>query len=156
MHLNPMPMRTRVLTPFALSCLLLFAACSASHPTAHVIINNDSDRDIPLNLSISNNDKNSTQKIFSNNIKPGLQELAPEKLSKGMYAICAQTSNGQISSTKQVSFDSDRWIIINFMHADSLNIQRKYGYVDTFLLKKINGKYTGLDMYAESRRPPTL
>jgi hypothetical protein len=149
-------MRTRVLTPLALLCLFLFAACSASRSTAHVIINNDSDRDIPLNLSISNGDKSSTPKIFSNNIKPGLQELAPEKLPRGMYAICAETSNGQVTSTKRVSFDSDRWIIINFMHADSLNIQRKYGYVDTSLLKKINGKYTGLDMYAENRRPPTL
>ncbi len=73
-----------------------------------------------------------------------------------MYAISAETSNGVVSSTKKVSFDSDRWIIINFMHDDSLNIQRKYGYVDTSVLKKINGKYTGLDMYAESRRPPTL
>jgi hypothetical protein len=149
-------MRTRVLTSFALLCILLFAACSASHPTAHVIINNDSDRDLPLNLSISNNEKNGTQKTFTSNIKPGLQELSPEKFPKGMYAVCAQTSNGTVSSTKTVSFDSDRWIIINFMQADSLNIQRKYGYVDTSLLKKVNGKYTGLDMYAENRRPPTL
>jgi hypothetical protein len=90
-------MRTRVLTPFALSCLLLFAACSASHPTAHVIINNDSDRDIPLNLSISNKDKDTApRKPYSNNIKPGLQELAPEKLPKGMYAICAETNNGLV------------------------------------------------------------
>ena len=149
-------MRTRVLTPLSLSCLLLLAACSASRPTAHVIINNDSDRDIPLNLSISNDDKSGSQKSFSSNIKPGLQELSPGKLSRGMYAISAETSDGVVTSTKKVSFDSDRWIIINFMHADSLCIQRKYGYVDTSLLKKINGKYTGLDMYAESRRPPTL
>lgn len=149
-------MRTRVLTPFVLFCLLLFAACSASRPTAHVIINNDSDRDIPLNLSISNHDKSGTRKTYRNNIKPGLQELSPEKLPKGMYAISAETNDGLVSSTKNISFDSDRWIIINFMHADSMCIQRKYGYVDTVLLKKINGKYTGLDMYAESRRPPTL
>lgn len=149
-------MLMRVLTPCALLGLLLFAACSASRPTAHVIINNDSDRDIPLNLSISNRDKSGTQKTFSSNIKPGLQELSPEKLSRGLYNISAETNSGLVSSTKKISFDSDRWIIINFMHADSLCIQRKYGYVDTFLLKKINGKYTGLDMYAESRRPPTL
>ncbi|MES2374612.1 MAG: hypothetical protein V4557_18695 [Bacteroidota bacterium] len=149
-------MPTRVLTPFALLCLFLFAACSASRPTAHVIINNDSDGDIPLNLSISSNDKSGTQKTFRSNIKPGLQELSSEKLTKGMYAISAETNNGLVTSTKKVSFDSDRWIIINFMHNDSLNIQRKYGYVDTTMLKKINGKYTGLDMYAESRRPPTL
>jgi hypothetical protein len=149
-------MRTRVLNPFVLSCLLLFAACSASRPTAHVIINNDSDRDIPLNLSIYKQDKSSAHKTFSNNIKPGLQELAPEKLSRGSYSISAETNNGLVTSTKKISFDSDRWIIINFMHADSVCIQRKYGYVDTSMLKKINGKYTGLDMYAESRRPPTL
>lgn len=143
-------------TPYALFCMLLLAACSTSRPTAHVIVNNDSDRDIPLNLSISNKDKNGTHKTFRNTIKPGLQELAPEKLSKGMYAISAETGFGMLSSTKKVSFDSDRWIIINFMHADSMCIQRRYGYVDTALLKKVNGKYTGLDMYAESRRPPTL
>src|SRR5437868_4884218 len=127
-------MLMRVLNPLGLSCLLLFAACSASRPTAHVIINNDSDRDIPLNLSILNNDKSGSQKTFSSNIKPGLQELSPGKLSRGVYAISAETSNGVVSSTKKVSFDSDRWILINFMHADSLCIQRKYGYVDTFLL----------------------
>ncbi|MEO8172829.1 MAG: hypothetical protein ABI581_07090 [Sediminibacterium sp.] len=147
-------MLKRVLSPFALLCLVLFAACSASRPTAHVIVNNDSDRDIPLSLSIS--DEDGTQRILSNNIKPGLQELAPERLPKGMYSVCANTNNGLVTTRKRVSLDADRWIIINFMHADSMNIQRKYGYVDTSLLKKINGKYTGIDMYAENRRPPTL
>ncbi|MES2331532.1 MAG: hypothetical protein V4539_18145 [Bacteroidota bacterium] len=147
-------MRTRILIPIALS---LLAACSVSRPTAHVIINNDSDKDIPLNLSISNKrDKNQSPKVFSSNIKPGLQELAPEKLPKGFYAVSAETGNGLVTTTRDITFDSDRWIIINFMHNDSLNIQRKYGYVDTTMLKKINGKYTGMDMYTESRRPPTL
>lgn len=27
------------------------------------------------------------------------------------------------------------------------SIQRKYGYVDTYLMKKVNGKYTGLNIY---------
>ncbi len=34
------------------------------------------------------------------------------------------------------------------------SIQRKYGYVDTSLMKKVNGKYTGPDMYNENRKPP--
>ncbi|MDB5210249.1 MAG: hypothetical protein JWQ30_1076 [Sediminibacterium sp.] len=146
-------MRTRILIPIALS---LLAACSASRPTAHVIINNDSDKDIPLNLSISNKkDMGQSPMVFNINIKPGLQEMAPEKLSRGFYSVSAETSNGLVSTSRNVNFDSDRWIIINFMHNDSLNIQRKYGFVDTTMLKKVNGKYTGMDMYSENRRPFT-
>ncbi len=149
-------MRKRILIPAALSCVsLLFAACSASRPTAYLIVNNDSDKEVPLTVSISGNDRNS-MKTITHTIKPGLQELTPEKFSKGSYSISAEADHGAVTIKKQLSLDSDRWIMISFLHDDSLNIQKRYGIVDTSVLRKINGKYTGLDLYSENRRPPSL
>jgi hypothetical protein len=46
--------------------------------------------------------------------------------------------------------------MVTYIHEDSLTIQKKFGIVDTGMLKKVEGKYTGIDMYIENRRPPNL
>ena len=80
-------MRNRVLIPFALIVVFLASACTASRPAAHVVVYNDSDKEIPLTLSISQKQSSKTARTITSNIKPGLKELAPEKFPKGMYAI---------------------------------------------------------------------
>jgi hypothetical protein len=149
-------MRLRVLIPVALSASLLFVACASSRPTAHLIINNDSNTDIPMNFVISEKGKKPNSKTISQTIKPGLQELDAEKFVKGAYTISAETNNGQVCIKQNLSLDADRWIIINYVHNDSLNIHKKYGYVDVAALKKIDSKYAGIDMYSSSRRPASL
>ena len=149
-------MRLRVLSFITLSVSVLSVACTVSRPTAHLIINNDSNTEIPMNLVIAPKNDKKAAKTISQTIKPGLQQLNPEKFAKGSYIISAQTNNGQICNKQNLSLDSDRWIIINYIHNDSLGIYKKYGYVDTSVLKKIDGKYAGLDMYSGSRKPASL
>jgi len=145
-------MRTRVLFPATLFCVCIIA-CTSSRTTAHLIVFNESGRDIPLNVSITNTNNRAPVRTINNIIKPGIQELDAISFSKGAYSLRAEANNGFVSVNKNLSFDTERWIIINYIHDDSLNIQKKYGYVDTAMLKKINGKYTGLDMYSETRKP---
>jgi hypothetical protein len=145
-------MNTRVLCIALFVCLSL-ASCFSSRVTTHWIVNNYSDKDVSLNLNVSKS--SSTRfKTKVHTIKPGLQELAPEMFSKGTYSIIAATTD--VSKSSSLRLDSDTWVIINFTNADSARIERTYGYVDTNTLKKTNGKYTGLDIYTETRKPPVL
>src|SRR6476659_9228679 len=117
-------MRLRVLIPIILSASSLFIACASSRPAAHLIINNDSNTEIPMNLVISETGKKPNSKTISQTIKPGLQQLNAEKFMKGAYTISAETNNGQVCIKQNLSLDTDRWIIINYMHNDSLNIYK--------------------------------
>lgn len=149
-------MRIRVLILIALSASLLFVACAGPRTTAHVIVNNDSNTEIPMNLVISETGKKPSSKTISQTIKPGLQQLNAEKFAKGFYTISAETNNGQVCIKQNLSLDTDRWIIINYVQNDSMNIYKKYGYVDVAALKKIDSKYAGIDMYSSSRKPASL
>lgn len=149
-------MLTHAFIVAALFCAAVSLSCSPSRPMAHLIINNESGTAIPISLSIARVNETAGAITISNIIKPGLQELPAGRFAKGAYLVTASANNGLISINKTLSFDADRWIIINYTHDDSLSIQKKYSYVDTSLLKKVNGKYTGLDMYIENRRPPSL
>ena len=148
-------MRMRLLIPFALF-LFVFAACSSYRPMAHVIVYNNSDTGIPINVSISHRNGESRAQTVNTVLRPGFQELDARKFSKGSYHITAAANNGTVAIQKNLALDTDRWIIITYNYSDSLNLQRTYGYVDTAMLKKINGKYAGLDMYIENRKPPTI
>jgi hypothetical protein len=149
-------MRFHAIIPVVLSASVLFVACASSRPTAHLIVNNDSNTDIPMNLVISEKGKKPNSKTITQTIKPGLQELNAEKFVKGAYTISCETNNGQVCVKQNLSLDTDRWIIINYVHNDSLNIHKKYGYVDITALKKIDSKYAGIDMYSSSRKPASL
>ena len=88
--------------------------------------------------------------------KRGLQEIPVREFRKGIYALQINTHNGQQSKSLPLRLDSDRWVMVTYIHEDSLTIQKKFGIVDTGMLKKVAGKYSGIDMYIENRRPPNL
>jgi hypothetical protein len=136
-------------------CALL-GACSASRPAAHVIINNESNQELPIELSIIKKHDGSTRHTVTKTLKPGLQEIAFRKFPKGAYAVTVKAHDGLIHTQQPLALDTDRWVMITYMHNDSLTIQKRFGYVDTQNLKKINGKYTGLELYIENRCPPNL
>lgn len=134
----------------------LVQACGSSRSAAHAIIFNESDQETPIRLSITHPNKTIPHTIIQHTLKPGLQEVEVGRFAKGQYLVTAETVGGKVSLTKSVSLDTERWIIINYISTDSLSIQKKYGYVDTTVLKKIEGRYTGVDMYSENRRPLSL
>lgn len=147
--------RIRVLVFIGMPILMGLIACSSTRPAAHLLLYNNSETPTPVSVNISKPD-HTTVKSLTSNLAPGLQELNLGRFSKGNYLITATTNNGQVSVKKNLSLDDDRWVIINYSQQDSLKIQKVYGYVDTAVLKKINGKYAGIDLYTESRRPPGL
>lgn len=134
----------------------LLQSCINSRTVAHMIFYNNSDKEAPIRLSITKNNKNNPHKVLLHTIQPGLQELEVGSFAKGAYSVTAETANGNLVVTKPVSLDTERWIILNYTSADSLSIQKKYGYVDTTVLKKVDGRFTGIDIYSENRRPPSL
>lgn len=136
--------------------LWLLQSCVSSRAVAHMIFYNNSDKEAPIRLSITKNNKNNPNKVILHTIQPGLQELKVGSFAKGAYSVTAEAANGNLVVTKPVSLDTERWIILNYTSADSLSIQKKYGYVDTSVLKKVDGRFTGIDIYSENRRPPSL
>lgn len=135
------------------ACLL---SCTASRPAAYVIINNESSETIPIDLLIYNQHEGKQKERISHSVRPGLQHIPVKKFPKGSYSVEVKANAGVISKKYPLALDTDRWIMITYMNDDSTGIQKKYGYVDTTDLKKINGKYTGINLYVENRRPPNL
>lgn len=150
-------MHTRITVFFVLTSAVLLQAFITSGPTvAHFILYNDSNKEIPLYISISNPGKANSVKTYHQIIKPGMQEFEAGKFEKNTYLVSIESDNGKVSLSKTVTLDADRWIIINYTSRDSVSIVKKYGFLDTNSLKKIDGMYTGLDMFSETRRPPNL
>lgn len=145
-------MSTKALFVIFCGCLL-FGSCMTSRYTTHWIVNNYSDTDISFNLSVvqSGSGHNRTR---THTVKPGLREIGSDAFSKGTYSVVAATN--EVSKTSKLHIGSDTWVIINFTKEDSINIYRRFGYVDTSSLKKVNGKFTGVDIYNETRKPPML
>lgn len=150
-------MRTIVLF-FALlitsSCIL--SACGGIRPSAHFIINNESEASVPMTVSITQKDHSSPAHLLTQSMQPGIQQIPAGKFKKGMYQVTASVNGDSPVQTKSLSLDADRWIIINYINSDSLGIQRKYGYVDPMLMKKMGDRYAGIDIFSENRLPPTL
>lgn len=149
-------MRIRVLLLFIVCCACLLGGCGSSRPMAHLIINNESQEAIPLQVTLTKQGNPSPGHIITQTVQPGIQEFPAGKFYKGLYYIVAEAKKGIVSQTIPLSLDSDRWIIVNYMSGDSLSIQHKYGFVDTSILKKADGRYTGIDLYSENRILPTL
>lgn len=141
---------------FLLVVVTYLVSCTASRPAAYVIINNESSETIPIDLVICNQQAGKQREKISHSIKPGLQHIPVKKFPKGSYSVEVNANAGLISKKYPLALDTDRWIMITYMNDDSTGIQKKYGYVDTTDLKKINGKYTGINLYVENRRPPNL
>ncbi len=119
----------------------------------YLFFNNESDKAVNIKMSFKSVDENSNTVSYSMMVQPGHREMEAGKIKNGTYIIEAETIDGLIKYRKTLSIDSDRWFVVNFMQNDSIQIQRKYGYVDTSVLKKIKGKYTGISFYAENRKP---
>jgi hypothetical protein len=150
-------MRTRVTILFVLICAVLLPAfIAAPRHAAHFIIFNDSNKETPLNFSIGDPEKTNSVKTYSQTVKPGVQEFEAGKFAEGAYQVSVATVNGTVSLHKIISLDADRWIIINYTCNDSLSIVKKYGFVDTNLLKKQDGNFIGFDMFSDTRRPANL
>lgn len=147
-------MSTRLLC-IALIAGFCLCSCLAERPTTHWIVNNDTNADLPLHLSVyqPGSARSTTQ---SQIVHPGIQELKPQSFARGTYVVTASTTDGTVSNTKKMHFESGNWVIVSFTRGDSLTIQRRYGYIDTSFLKSLNGKFSGFDMYTESRMPPVI
>jgi hypothetical protein len=134
-------------------CLL---SCKSYKPVTYVVFNNESKEKIDFNIVVNNRDKNKVLSPIKHQAKPGLQEIPVTQFKRGQYSLQIHTHNGQQSKVLPLRLDSDRWVMVTYINEDSLAIQKKFGFVDTGILKKIGGKYTGIDMYIENRRPPNL
>jgi len=119
----------------------------------HFLIQNESNKEVRLNITFSPTDQSEQKLTFSASIPPGLREMEAGKIKNGTYQILANTSDGITRFQITQSVDTEKWFVFSFIQNDSLSIGKKYGYVDTSFLKKIDGKYTGISFYAENRRP---
>ncbi len=141
---------------YVLGVSVSLTACTIAKQSAHVIVNNESSEQISMQLVISDQENGKTKEEINYSLKPGLQHVPVRKFPKGSYAIQVNANNGTVCKKYPLALDTDRWIMVTYMQDDSLRLQKKYGYIDTSELKKINGKYAGLNLYVENRRPPNL
>lgn len=145
------------LSKIQLSLAFIFLlSCKAYRPVTYVVFNNESKEEIDFSIVMNDREKNKNLSPRQYQAKPGLQEIPVTKFKRGVYALQINTHNGQQSKSLPLRLDSDRWVMVTYIHEDSLTIQKKFGIVDTGMLKKVDGKYTGIDMYIENRRPPNL
>lgn len=136
--------------------LIFLLSCKASRPVTYVVFNNESKEKIDFSIVMNDREKNKNLSPKQYQARPGLQEIPIREFKKGIYALQINTHNGRQSKSLPLRLDSDRWVMVTYIHEDSLIIQKKFGIVDTGMLKKVEGKYTGIDMYIENRRPPNL
>ena len=142
-----------------ITLLLIFMfllSCKAYKPVTYVVFNNESKEKIDFSIVMNDQEKNKKLSPIPYQAKPGLQEIPVAQFKRGMYALQIHTHNRQQSKSLPLRLDSDRWVMVTYIHEDSLAIQKKFGFVDTGILKKVDGKYTGIDIYIENRRPPNL
>ncbi len=139
-----------------LLAFVFLLSCKAYKPVTYVVFNNESKEKIDFNLVMNDREKNKKLAPIRYQAKPGLQEIPVAQFKRGSYELQINTHDGQQSKSLPLRLDSDRWVMVTYIHEDSLAIQKKFGFVDTRILKKIAGKYTGIDMYIENRRPPNL
>lgn len=145
------------LSKIQLSLALIFLlSCKAYRPVTYLVFNNESKEKIDFSIVMNDREKNKSLSPRQYQAKPGLQEIPVTEFKRGIYALQINTHNGQQSKSLPLRLDSDRWVMVTYIHEDSLTIQKKFGFVDTGMLKKVSGKYTGIDMYIENRRPPNL
>lgn len=132
---------------------LAFTSCLTPRYTTHWIVNNDSDKEVSLKMNIGRQEsRNSRTRTFK--IRPGLQEVGAESFSKGVYSLVA--ASGEVSKASRLYVTSDVWVIINYTEMDSAQLLHKYGIIDMEMLQKKDGKYTGVSISTEMRKPPVL
>lgn len=139
-----------------LAIAISLAACSIAKQSAYVIVNNESREQVSMQMVISDHKNGKTKQALNYSLKPGLHHVPARKFRKGAYDIHIKAKDGRVCKTSPLALDTDRWVMVTYMQDDSLQLQKKYGYIDTSELKKIDGKYAGLSLYVENRRPPNL
>lgn len=139
----------------ALICAFFLGGCINSRVTTHWIVNNNSNSDVALQLAVHSAGSKNVHRTSRHIIKPGLQQIYSKTFAHGTYLV--EVGDG-VSGTysKQVRFDNENWVMINYINNDSAQIRAQYGMVDTVNLKKINGRFTGIDIINESHKPPFL
>jgi len=147
-------MRFYKILPLLTSIFLL--SCKSYKPVTYVVFNNESKEKIDFNIVVNDREKNKVLSPIKHQARPGLQEIPVTQFKRGIYSLQIHTHDGQQSKVLPLRLDSDRWVMVTYINEDSLAIQKKFGFVDTGILKKVKGKYTGIDMYIENRRPPNL
>ncbi|MDE3252664.1 MAG: hypothetical protein KGO92_07635 [Bacteroidota bacterium] len=143
---------------FWLAGLLCLSATTSKKHTVWFYINNSSQLNQPVDLSLSIIPKDEKAMMVANQeLKTGLQELPSQKLSEGVYEIRVAANQNQLNLSQMLTIDSDRWVIINYEVQDSATIVQTNGFLDTTHYKKVSGdKYASMYLYIDNRRPPNL
>lgn len=136
--------------------ILLLAACSASKPQAHLIISNESSNSLLMTVMIREKNNGKLKKQMRQSMQPGLHQIPMGKLHKGSYEVEVNANSGAIRKLYPLALDTDRWLLITYMHGDSAQVQKRYGHLDVCKTKGPDGKYADIDLYIENRRPPNL
>ncbi len=156
MKKNPMFRRAcKVLGVLFCFCCLSFA--TGSKHTARIIINavGTGDKSITLKLSLLDVDGEPALQT-EQSVETGIRELPEKKVKEGTYVLTVSAHQEQIKIEHPITFDSDRWIIINYSLQDSASILKSEGFIDPNRYKRIEGRYVSVSVYADTRRPANL
>ena len=102
--------------------LIFLLSCKAYRPVTYVVFNNESKEKIDFSIVMNDREKNKSLSPRQYQAKPGLQEIPVTEFKRGIYALQINTHNGQQSKSLPLRLDSDRWIMVTYIHEDSLTI----------------------------------
>lgn len=151
-------MSASIMKPIGLLVSLVCLSFSVgSRHTAWIIIHNSGKSGNVVDIRVDLLDKNEGVALHAEQqVAPGIKELPEKKVKDGPYLLSVSANNALLQSSHPVTFDSDRWIIINYIEEDSATIIKSEGFIDANRYKKVNGKYASIQLYADSRRPANL
>lgn len=141
-------------------CLGFIVLCSGKAPKhgVWVVVSNSSSdgRPVEMKFSIASKAGEIGALLAQQEIKAGLQHLPEKKLKEGVYQVQVATQNDLVGASQPFMLDSDRWVLINYIHEDSATIVKTHGYIDTTRFKKIDDKYATLYISISNRKPAGL
>ncbi len=151
-------MSASIIKPFGLLVILVCLSFSVgSKHAAWIIIHNSGKGGSPVDIRVDLLDKNEGIALHAElHLAPGIKELPEKKVKDGSYLLTVSANNALLQTSHPITFDSDRWIIINYVEEDSTAIIKSIGFIDATRYKKVNGKYASIQLYADNRRPANL
>lgn len=140
-----------------LICFFCLSFTTGSKHTARIIINavGTGDKSITLKINLLDVDGEPALQT-EQSVETGIRELPEKKMKEGTYVLTVSAHQEQIKIEHPLTFDSDRWIIINYSLQDSASILKSEGFIDPNRYKRIEGKYASISVYADTRRPANL